>query len=187
MSFLSTPLRANTANVRKTNSMTEREESEKIVPAFFVPVVDLGTTFKKGELPLHMTLFPPIKQALIPADVDDLRRYIDPMPAFEVKIGESDPHFGPNRNKHVKLIEESPRVFAVQRAILAAFGHTVSHDRQFRLPYRPHFSIKEDDTRLVTGETTIKIAGLSLVEWQVPSQQWQVMAKIGLDGLVGVK
>ena len=148
------------------------------LPAFFVEPVQLGEEFAKGELPLHMTYFPPVSAPLTPAHVARLKQYLNPMPPFIATVGESA-KFGPAEDIHVRRIERSNELMAVHRRLLAAFVY-LQHPTQYRMPYNPHITIAEDDTRVETGDK-IEIAGLSVVEKVPLRNTWQVIAKIGLD------
>jgi len=157
----------------------EQEPSVKFLPAFFVDVVELGEEFKSGELPLHMSYFPPLQTAFDARYADAARRLINPMPPFTATVGNSD-YFGDQHDIHVKRIESTPQVMVVHRALVAAMGY-LSHDTRYRTPYSPHISVDQTDQRIATGDT-IEMAGLSIVEKDPRRNTWKVMAKIGLKG-----
>jgi hypothetical protein len=156
-----------------------QEESEKFLPAFFVDVVELGQEFKSGELPLHMTYFPPVQAPFDIQTATKLRRLINPLKPFTATVGESD-LFGPDRDIHVKLIEHSPQLLAVHRRLVATF-QDLPHDPKYLMPYTPHIAMDVHDTRIKTGDT-IEMGGLSIVEKLPYKGVWQVLAKIGLKG-----
>lgn len=160
--------------------MSEHEmRGGKFLPAFFVEPVMLGEEFESGDLPLHMTYFPPVDTLFEPEYADKLRGYINPMEPFIAKVGEGD-YFGPNHDIHVKLMVRSPELVAVHRKILAVLQH-LPHSAQYRMPYNPHVTIDKDDTRIETGDS-IEIGGFSIVEKLQTRDTWQVIAKIGLKG-----
>jgi len=160
--------------------MAEQEaQGGKFLPAFFVEPVSLNDQFAKGELPLHMTYFPPISASFTPQHAEQLRRYVNPMEPFMATVGESA-YFGPENDIHVKLMERSDRLLAVHRKILSVFQY-LPHSTQYRMPYNPHVSIAEGDTRVETGDS-IEIGGFSIVEKPYLSETWRVIAKIGLKG-----
>lgn len=158
--------------------MIEQESPAKFLPAFFVDVVELGEEFKAGELPLHMTYFPPVKANFTPRIADNLRRLINPMPPFEAIVGQPG-KLGDNFDIPVRFVEPSDQLFAVHRALVATLQY-LPHDPKYRMPYNPHISMEETNTRLRAGDA-IPMAGLSIVE-KAPYGRWQVMAKIGLKG-----
>ncbi len=157
----------------------EQEPSAKFLPAFFVDVVELGQEFNSGELPLHMTYFPPLKAAFDPRYAESARRFINPIPPFTAQVGK-DVLFGDNEDIPAKLIEHSPRLLVVHRALVASIGY-LTHDARYRTPYNPHITVKQGDTRISTGDE-IEMAGLSIVEKDPQRNTWKVMAKIGLKG-----
>lgn len=159
--------------------LPEHETSGKFLPAFFVDVVELGEEFPSGELPLHMTYFPPVKAPLTRKGIAEARRFINPMEPFSAQVGE-DALFGDAHDVPVKLIESTPRLVAVHRKLVDVFGN-LSHDPRYRMPYRPHVTVGHDSSSIQTGDS-IEIAGLSIVEKDPRTDVWTVMAKIGLKG-----
>ena len=151
----------------------------KFLPAFFVEEVELGQTFARGEWPLHMSYFPPVNASFQPQLATRLREYVNPMAPFIAQVGE-DALFGPDRDVPVKLVEPSKELLAVHRALVSVL-HYLPHPAQYRTPFNPHVSVKEDGPQLETGDT-IEIGGFSIVETLPNSSTWQVLAKIGLKG-----
>lgn len=159
--------------------MTEQEaRGGKFLPAFFVEPVLLGEEFASGELPLHMTYFPPVKAELTPELVGKLRTYVNPMPPFMATVGESA-LFGPEHDIHVKRVESTPQLQAVHRRLVAVLQY-LPHSSVYRIPYNPHITLPEGDSRVQTGDK-IEVGGFSIIE-KTPHGSWQVMAKIGLKG-----
>jgi hypothetical protein len=151
----------------------------KFLPAFFVEPVALGDEFEAGELPLHMTYFPPVNTRLERQYVQRLKMYINPMEPFMATVGEGR-NFGPNEDIHVRTMVHSERLLAVHRKILSVLQY-LPHSSTYRTPYNPHITIDETDTRVETGDS-IEIGGFSIVEKDLRRGTWQVMAKIGLRG-----
>ena len=161
--------------------MTRHEtQGGKFLPAFFVEPVELGQEFPRGELPLHMTYFPPVNTQFPPESADHLRRIINPIPPFTAKVGDSAIFGPPDNPVHVKRVLKSDRLMVVHRRLVAALQY-LPHSPQYRMPYNPHITISEDDDRVQTGDQ-IEIGGLSIVEKRHAHSPWQVMAKIGLKG-----
>lgn len=159
--------------------MIEQESPAKFLPAFFVDVVELGQEFQSGELPPHMTYFPPVETSFDPILAPILRRLINPMPPFRAVVGEDD-MFGEARTIPVKLIEPSPQVMAVHRALVATLQY-LPHSTQYRQPFRPHITVDTKTPPFQRGEE-IEMGGLSIVEKNRYRGTWQVLAKIGLKG-----
>lgn len=156
-----------------------QDSSAKFLPAFFVDVVELGQQFKAGELPLHMTYFPPLRAELYPEHVEAMRHYLNPLPPLELHVLESD-YFGDNKNQHVKRVERTPRALVAHRALVSAVGR-LPHDMRYRMPFKPHITIAEDDDTIKTGDT-IEVGGVLIVAKPENSRIWTVMAKVGLKG-----
>lgn len=159
--------------------MTFQEKPAKFLPAFFVDVVELGEEFPSGELPLHMTYFPPVQTTFDPELAPVLRRLINPMPPFLARVGKDD-KFGENFDIPVKRVEHSPRIMAVHRALVATL-QCLPHSAQYRTPYRPHITVDLKSDRIKTGDV-LEMGGLSIVEKNSYRGTWQVLAKIGLKG-----
>jgi hypothetical protein len=157
----------------------QEAQGGKFLPAFFVEPVELGDEFPRGEWPLHMTYFPPVRAQFTAGHAEQLRRFVNPIEPFMATVGEDD-MFGPNRDVPVRLMVPSERLQAVHRRILAVFQE-LPHSTQFRMPYRPHVAIKSDDQRVQEGDE-IEVGGFSIVERPGNSNTWQVIAKIGLKG-----
>ncbi len=68
-----------------TNGLLER--TDKFVPAFFADVVDLGTEFKRGDWPLHITLFPPILDRYQKEYGYAMKWAVNPLAPFDVTVG----------------------------------------------------------------------------------------------------
>lgn len=151
----------------------------KFLPAFFVEPVELGQEIE-GELPLHMTYFPPVKTAFRPQHADMMRQYVNAMPPFIATVGENN-WFGDKRNVPVREMVHTGPLLAVHRGILAALQHLPHPTEYSGASYRPHISIDHADTRVETGDA-IEIGGFSIVEKYRSGAPWRVMAKIGLRG-----
>ena len=160
--------------------MAEQEtQGGKFLPAFFVEPIALGETFHKADWPLHMTYFPPVSAQFKPEYAEKMRQYINPMEPFMATVGETD-YFGENRDIPVKRLVHNERLLAVHRKLVAVLHH-LPHSKTFRTPYNPHFSIKEGDSRLETGDS-IEIGGFSVAEKFGQTDTWRIIAKIGLKG-----
>lgn len=161
--------------------MFEQEKSAKFLPAFFVDVVELGQEFNSGELPLHMTYFPPVETSFKPELAGHLRRLINPIPPFRAVIGEDD-MFGEKHDVPVRHVLHNGPVLSVHRALVSTLQY-LPHATQYRTPYRPHISLGNhgDDLRIQKGEV-IEMGGLAIVEKTASRGTWQVLAKIGLKG-----
>lgn len=157
----------------------KQDSSAKFLPAFFVDVVALGQQFNAGELPLHMTYFPPLRAELSQQHVKDMRHYLNPLPPLELQVTESA-YFGDDNNQHVKRVKRTPRVLVAHRALVSAVGR-LPHDMRYRMPFNPHITIAEDDTAIQTGDS-IEVGGVSIIVKPENSRVWTVMAKIGLKG-----
>lgn len=169
------------ANVKKINHVNDQEmQGGKFLPAFFVEEVELGQTFPRGEWPSHMSYFPPVDTTFKPELADRLREYVNPMPPFVAKIGKGA-KFGPEEDKPVLLVEPSKELIAVHRALVSVLQY-LPHPTQYRTPFRPHISLKENGFQLETGDT-IEIGDFSIVETTPYSPSWHVLAKIGLKGV----
>lgn len=160
-----------------------KAESAKFFPAFFVEIVNDGDEFASGELPLHMTLFPPIQQEYDPSYAVEMRRVLNPLVPFDVAVGENDRFgklrlFRPRRPDPVKLIEPSERLQKVHNGIVFTLG-TLLHDPSYRQPYRPHVSVKNFDQ--VESGSIIHVGGFSIVEKRI-GQSWVVRDKVGFRG-----
>lgn len=157
-----------------------RAQGEKFLPAFFVEPVELGQEFPLGELPLHMTYFPPVQAPFRPESANHLRGLINPLPPFVATVGDSAMFGPPDNPVHVKRIIKNDRLMNVHRRLVAALQY-LPHSPQYRMPYNPHITIPEGDDRVQTGDQ-IEIGGFSIVEQNKFRGTWQVMAKIGLKG-----
>ena len=161
--------------------MTGRKtQGEKFFPAFFVEPVEVGQEFAAGELPLHMTYFPPVNARFRSEAADDLRRLINPLPPFMATVGDSAIFGPPEAPVHVKRVIKNDRLMTVHCRLVAALQY-LPHSPQYRMPYNPHITIPEGDDRVRTGDQ-IEIGGFSIVEKNNFHNTWQVMAKIGLRG-----
>ena len=158
------------------------ERSEKFLPAFFVPVVKQGEEFAPGELPLHITLFPPLKQQYLEEYSDQLKAAMNPFSAFDVTV-EKDDLFGENRDIPVKRIYKSEELERVHGALVYCLGN-LSHDSTWRKPYNPHISV-ETEGQLRDGDT-VHVGGFSIVQKASPAGLWKVVDKIGFKGQEGL-
>ena len=155
--------------------MIEQESPAKFLPAFFVDVVQLGEEFASGELPEHMTWFPPIYTEFTPKIAEDMRRLINQITPFTAVVGE-EAFLGENHDIPVRLIESTPRLLAVRRALVSTLQH-LPHSRKFEDNFTAHIT----GSRFHTGDH-IKMGGLSIVEKTNYRPTWQVISKIGLKG-----
>lgn len=155
------------------------ERSEKFLPAFFVPVVEQGEEFALGELPLHITLFPPLGQKYLEEYSDQLKAAMNPFSAFDVTV-EKDDLFGENHDIPVKRIYKSEELERVHGALVYCLGN-LSHDSTWRRPYNPHISVPEAECQLQDGDT-IYVGGFSIVQKSSPASLWKVVDKIGFKG-----
>ena len=159
--------------------MIEQESPAKFLPAFFVDVVELGEEFPSGELPEHMTWFPPIYTGFTPKIAEDMRRLINPIPPFIATVGE-EALLGDNHDIPVQLIESTPQLLAVRRALVSTLQH-LPHSRKFEDNFTAHVTVGRNGSRFQAGDH-IKMGGLSIVEKTNYRPTWQVIAKIGLKG-----
>lgn len=159
--------------------MIEQEESAKFLPAFFVEPVALGQEFESGELPPHMTYFPPVYTSLEATHAQRLRTYINPMSPFMAEVGKPA-LLGPENTIPAKLMVHTEPLLAVHRKIVSVLQY-LPHSTQYRTPYNPHITIREGDTAIETGDA-IEVGGFSIVEKNPRRNTWLVVAKIGLKG-----
>lgn len=160
--------------------LSQQKPSAKFLPAFFVDIVELGQEFNSGELPAHMTYFPPIEEPYDPQYAVYARKTINELPPFSAQVG-SDALFGDNRDIPVRIIQHDYRILEVHRRLISVLGH-LQHDFRYRTPYNPHITIvDEEDVRTKQG-ARLEMGGLSIVEKLTERGTWKVMAKIGLKG-----
>ena len=150
----------------------------KFIPAFFLPVVEIGQEFKSGERwPHHITLFPPLETTYDPEFGHSMRRQLNRHHPFIVRTA-GEAYYGPNNDQPVRLIEDDLRMQGMHYLLEKAIGD-ISHDETYRSPYNPHISV-ERHKELPRG-VSIFIAGLSIVEKRFGGV-WTVVDKIGLKG-----
>jgi hypothetical protein len=188
MCFQLTPKPAHTANVRKTNPMSEFKTSgEKFLPVFFVDEVKIGEEFSRGEWPLHVTLFPPLETHYDEPLGKAIRFFVNPASPFYATVVEED-IFGPQeaidegQGIFVRKLEKESGLMKVHQGLVKAL-HNLRHDPTFRTPYNPHVSIDRYDLRLQEGDS-VWIEGLSIAMKQPDATTWQVVDKIRLKGEV---
>lgn len=151
--------------------------SEKFLPAFCVPVVREGQEFASGELPLHITLFPPLSAQYTDHIGDTLKEAMNPLQAFDVMVGESA-MFGADESIPVKLIESSSRLEEVHGLLVKHVG-ILLHDPTWRQPYNPHISV-HDTATVNTGES-IHVGGFAIMA-KAADSNWKVVDKVGFKG-----
>ncbi|MFZ1250349.1 MAG: 2'-5' RNA ligase family protein [Candidatus Microsaccharimonas sp.] len=160
--------------------VTEEAYGGKFLPAFFLEEVKLGDELDRGQLPLRMTLFPPVKAEFKQEYAQLLRKYIKPMDPFMATVGKPNTFGSSEKPVRVLEIEYNQRLIALQRKIVSVLQY-LPHNTQFRAKFNAHVSIEKDDSRLETGDQ-IEIAGFSLVEMAPSTDHWKVIGKIGLKG-----
>lgn len=153
-------------------------QEAKFLPAFFLPVVERGEEFAPGDLPHHITFFPPIEQPYERSFGDGLRDELNLHYPFSVRTAGLD-MFGPNHDILVRLLEPSLAMQGVHYLIQTAIGG-LKHDTTYRRPYNPHITISAPED--VPWNDTIVISGLSIVE-KVRGANWKVVDKVGLKGV----
>lgn len=153
------------------------EKAANFLPAFFLPVVEMGEQFASGELPLHITLHPPIEQPYEASFGEELRHELRQHEPFVVHTGEKA-LFGPDDDTLVQLLAPSLAMQGMHALINRAIGNLL-HDDTYRQPYRPHISLERADD--IPRGRALVIGGLAIVEkWQ--QDNWTVVNKIGLKG-----
>ncbi len=156
------------------------ERGSKFLPAFFVDIVEVGQTFRSGDLPLHVTLFPPLQARYEKEFGYVMKGVVNPQTPFEVTVGEED-LFGPEYDVPVFHIEESPQLKRIHQSLVHALG-VLLHDDTYRQPYNPHITIRPGEQTVHTGDN-ILIGGFSIVEKNIRGN-WEVVDNIGLKGKV---
>lgn len=157
--------------------MSGEKPAVEFVSAFFVELVNTGDKFQPGELPLHITTFPPILRRYEFEFGKEVRGAVGSMEPFTVTVGESD-LFGPDRRTRVKRIEDSNELQHLHDKLVVAVGHLL-HDPTYRQPYSPHISVSNYKD-IPTGKQ-IEIAGFSIIG-KIDTGLWEVVDKIGLKG-----
>lgn len=154
----------------------------KFLPGFFVDVVEMHAIYEGGELPLHISLFPPIKDRYTVELAKSLRTLINPMDPFEVTLGQFDTFDDEEEKVGVRRIEESGRLHTLHRAFVKALAH-LEHDAQYLRPYNPHISLRAGQELEVVS--TVHIGGFSVLQKPSKEEPWIVIDKIGLKGSNG--
>lgn len=149
----------------------------KFLPAFFVDVIDKHKEYPAETLPHRITLFPPLEQPYDLAYGDELRKLVNPLAPFEVKVA-GDDMFGDERDVPVKRIEDSEQLQYLHTQLVRVLGNLI-HDKTYRQPYAPHISVKRHED-IPTGQS-IHIEGFSIVE-KVKGQAWTVRDQMRLKG-----
>lgn len=158
--------------------MAEQEKTGKFLPAFFVDVVEKGQTFPAGELPRHITLFPPLQTPYNHEEMGSMLKYqFNPEIPFTAMVGDND-FFGPENDIPVQRTE-SPNLERIHNRLVSVLG-TLLHDPTFRRPYNPHITVVGDS--LEKGQL-IPVAGFSIIERRRDTlESWVVADKIGFKG-----
>lgn len=161
----------------RNSTRMSAEKAAKFLPAFFLPIVEMGEQFAPGKLPLHVTLHPPIEQPYESSFGAELRGELNQHEPFLVEAGDGA-LFGPEADVPVRLVAPSLALQGMHALINQAIGN-LRHDATYRAPYRPHISVERLGD--VPRNQTITIGGLAIVEkWR--HENWVVVDKIGLKG-----
>lgn len=155
----------------------EGEQSAKFVPAFFLDVVEMGQEFRSGELPLHITTFPPVEAPYDRSFTEGMRAYLNKCRPFTVTV-EGDDMFGPEEDVPVKKFKNSLELLGMHLVHIYALGELL-HDKTYTQPYNPHITVKTHE-QLKDG-TELKIGGFSVIE-KTKSGLYKVVDKVGLWG-----
>ena len=155
----------------------EGERSTKFVPAFFLDVVNIDQEFQSGELPLHITTFPPVEVPYNRSFTDGMRDFLNGCRPFTVTV-EGNDKFGPEEDVLVKKIKNSLELFGLHTIQAYALGELL-HDDTYIRPYDPHITVK-DYNQLEDG-TELEIGGFSVIE-KTQSGLYKVIDKIGFWG-----
>jgi hypothetical protein len=162
--------------------LAESEKTVKFLPGFFLDTVGLHATYKGGELPLHISLFPPVKDSYSEELGVSLRKLVHPMDPFDVIIGQSDTFDDDTEKVSVRHIEDSGRLQTLHRAFVEVLAH-LEHDAQYRRPYNPHVSIRPGQE--VEAGSVVHIEAFSILEKPGKEEPWEVIDKIKLKGTNG--
>jgi hypothetical protein len=157
--------------------MSAEARESKFLPVFFLPVVERGAEFAPDTLPLHITLFPPLRAPYDRRFGDELRTQLNQHEPFIVKTA-GEAYYGPNEDIPTRLLEPSLSMHGMHAMVELAIG-TLLHDETYRRPYRPHISV--NDFSDVPRNQSIFVAGLSIVE-KISGHNWVVVDKVGLKG-----
>lgn len=159
--------------------MTEQEKTGKFLPAFFVDVVEKGQQFTAGELPRHITLFPPVQAEYDIAHMgNELKYQFNPEIPFDARVIEEPVLFGLEQNIPVQRVE-SADLQRIHTHLVGVLGNLL-HNDMFRKPYNPHITIVDKE---LEGGTVLPVASFSIVERQLGvSSLWTVVDKIGFKG-----
>lgn len=121
----------------------ENRFGTKFVPAFFVNPVEIGEEFNSGEMPRHVTLFPPVLTNFTSDRIgQSLKTACSRIEPFSILVGD-DAWFGVNHDILVQRIQESKQLKLVHETLARVVGHLM-HDPTFRQPYNPHVTVKRD-------------------------------------------
>ena len=159
--------------------MTQPEQTVKFLPSFFLDVVEMNAIYPSGTLPLHISLFPPIKESYGLEHGKALRKAINPLTPFDVAVGEDDTfddEQGPVPVKHIRDSEN--RLQNLHSAFVQTLAH-MKHDDQYRQSYSPHISLRKNEQLKL--DSTVHIAGFSIVQ-KIGNDPWEVVDKIRLKG-----
>jgi hypothetical protein len=157
-------------------SSTELATITKFLPGFFLDVVHSGVDYQGGVLPLHVSLFPPLRASYHRSYGNHLRDAVNPQVPFDITVGEPD-MFGPKFDVPVMKIEDSPELRRIHEELVKVVA-ILMHDASYRQPYSPHISL--GGRTLETG-STIHVAGFAIIE-KSSGSPWHVVDKVGLKG-----
>ena len=132
---------ANIANERKTSMTGEGEQIAKFLPFFSLNHIRVGQTYASGQLPLHVTVFPPIQESYDREYGDNLRDFLSGCEPFDA-VAEGEDWFGPENDIKVKRIKDSLAIIGLHAAHVKHLGE-LKHDPTYTLPYRPHVTVRE--------------------------------------------
>lgn len=142
----------------------------------------VGDSFLTRDWPLHVTIVPVFHAD---ATVDELVEALQDAPpgAIEVTAGD-DERFGPGASIPVTVIEPSPGILALHRALLAALAPlepVIESARYSGDGYRPHVTIRKFG-RVERGETLV-LTQLAVVDME-PGQHLGMRKVLGVVGLL---
>jgi len=155
----------------------EGERSTKFVPAFFLDEVKMDQEFPSGELPLHITTFPPVEMPYDRSFTEGMRGYLNRCRPFMVTV-EGDGMFGPAEDVPVKKLKNSLELLGMHLVHIYALGELL-HDKTYTQPYDPHITVKNHE--VLKDGTELKIGGFSILE-KTKSGLYKVVDKVGLWG-----
>jgi hypothetical protein len=158
--------------------MPAEKPEVKFLPGFFVDTIERDAEYPAQALPLHMSLFPPLKAPYYKAYGDTMKLQFNILPSVEITVGQEDLFDDEDKKVIVKRIEDSPQLQHVHERLVEVLGHLL-HDSRFRQPYNPHITVQSSD-QLQQGQTLL-FSGFSVVE-KVNGGAWIVRDKVGFKG-----